>query len=183
MGAATTRSAARAATLAALPVALLVGAIVFWALGGFDGLRADDPPRSPEPVPSGPVMMAAVPLTEPAVTVCRTFIEALPTAVRDRPRRDVTAGPAQNAAYGQPPLTVACGLPIPSYAADTILAVVSGVCWYVEDERWTTVDRTVPVTVNVPRSYGPGGQWVVDLAMPIIRTLPVRATVPFGCTG
>jgi hypothetical protein len=175
------RSAARAATLAALPIALLVGALVFWALGGFGGGTPDAAPS--EPVPSTPVAMSAPPLAGPAATACRAFVAALPAALRDRPRRDVTGGPAQNAAYGQPPLTIACGTPVPSYAPETILAVVSGVCWYVQGERWTTVDRTVPVTVQVPASYGPGGQWVVDLAPAIVQTLPVLASVPFGCHG
>jgi len=174
-----TRGAARTAALVALPLALLAGALVFWALGGFrDG--ATEPPG---PTPSGPVAMQARPLPEAAATACRALLTALPGTLRDRARREVTAGTDQNAAYGHPPLTIACGTPLPSYPPETTLAVVSGVCWYVQGERWTTVDRSVPVTVEVPEAYGPGGQWVVDLAPAIVGALPVAATVPFGCHG
>ena len=34
----------------------------------------------------------------------------LPATVRNLPARKVSAGPEQNAAYGEPPLTVACGV-------------------------------------------------------------------------
>ncbi len=50
----------------------------------------------------------------------------LPDHAARPPRRPVTAGPEQNAAYGEPPITLACGVPAPAMSPT---------------EPWTTVSR------------------------------------------
>jgi len=182
----TSHSAARIATLAALPIALLAGALAFWSLGGFrTGVGAGT--REVASPASGPVSMAAPALDERSAAACRELIARLPGSLRDRPARPVTGGRDQNAAYGDPPLTLTCGTPTPSYPPETQLNGLSGVCWYVARgktaDRWTTVDRAVAVTVTVPHEYDQAGQWVIDFSSAIRAALPAADRIPLGCRG
>jgi len=175
----TRRAAARTATVVAIPVALLVGVLVFWLMGGWgrDG--------SPRPQATTPVSVPAPPLGDRAATVCRALVAELPGAVRDLPRRPVTAGAEQNAAYGDPPLTLACGVPPASFPADAQLWGISGVCWYADRRPdgavWTTVDREVPVTVTVPTRYEGPGDWVAEFSAPLTATVRAAAQPPAAC--
>jgi hypothetical protein len=174
-------TAARLATLIALPVALVVGIASFWLLGGF---RTNQPAR-PRPQSTAPVQMSARPLDPPQAAACRELLAHLPGALRDRPRRPVTAGPEQNAAYGDPPITLACGVPPITVPPTADVYALSGVCWYSQPgdggTAWTTVDRATPVRVTVPSAYGAPGQWVIEFSGPVAATLPRAATVPAGC--
>jgi hypothetical protein len=178
----TTRGAARAATLAALPIAAVVGLVTFWWLRD---LGATEPAR-PRPQATTPVSVAAAPLDAKVATACRDLVGKLPPdAVRDRPRRPVTAGPEQNAAYGDPAITLACGAPAVTLPVGAEVFVLSGVCWYPASDGtasvWTTVDRDVPVRVAVPKTYDAPGQWVIEFSAPIEATLPRSAAAPSGC--
>lgn len=159
------RSPARTATLVAVPVALLAGVLAFWLLGGF--------PAKPA---SGPVSVAATPLDERTATVCRALVAKLPEALGDRNRRPVTEGTEQNAAFGDPPIVLSCGIAMPSVPKDADLWELSGVCWFAEKRAdgqvWTTVDRQVPVRVTVPKAYDPPGQRVVEFSPVIADAVP-----------
>lgn len=180
-----TRSAARAAALIALPVAVAAGLIVFAVLGGY-GARAPRPTASPA---TGPVTMPAPDLTTQTATVCRALVAALPSALRDRGQRPVTSGPEQNAAYGDPPITLACGAGTrPSIDPTGDVYVLGGVCWYETPGAgsatvWSAIDRTTPVTVTVPAGYDQPGQWVIEFSGPVGSSVPPRPDVPFGCHG
>lgn len=173
--------AARVATFVALPIAVIVGVVSFWLLGGFGGGE----PAKPRPQSTAPVPMAAPPLDEVRATACRNLLTHLPDALRDRPRRPVTAGAEQNAAYGDPAITMACGVPPVMLPTGADVYLLSGVCWYSQPEgagtAWTTVDRAVPVRVTVPGSYHAPGQWVIEFSGPVAAALPPAATVPAGC--
>jgi hypothetical protein len=173
--------AARVATLVALPVALIIGVVSFWWLGGFGGNEAKPRPQSTAAVP-----MAAPSLDEARATACRTLVTHLPDALRDRHRRPVTAGAEQNAAYGDPAITMACGVPPVTLPTGADVYLLSGVCWYSQPEgdgsAWTTVDRDVPVRVTLPGSYSAPGQWVIEFSGPVTAALPRAATVPPGCS-
>jgi hypothetical protein len=182
----TNHRAARAAALVALPIALLVGVLVFWLLGGFAGDgNARAHPSSARPPASGPVTVAAPALGEPAATVCRTLLTKLPDALSGRPRRPVTGGPAQNAAYGDPPIVLSCGAARPTVPQAAQLLVLNGVCWWPEQRTdravWTTVGREVPVQVAVPKAYEGPSQWVIDFAPAIASTVPLTASAPANC--
>jgi len=182
-----TRGAARLAALIALPAAVVAGLLVFRVLGGF-GAPAAHSSGSPVPQAISPVPMAAPSLPDPAATVCRALLAALPDAVRDRKRRPVSAGPEQNAAYGDPAITLACGTgPLPSVAPTDDVFAMSGVCWYAvpggDATAWTAIDRTVTVTVTVPNRYENSGQWANEFSGPIVASVPARSDVPFGCHG
>src|SRR5690349_2785212 len=137
------------ATLTALPVALVAGLIAFWSLGGFRSAPAPAPSPSRSGA-TGPVAVEAPSLAEPAATACRALLAGLPDRDGDLPRRPVTAGAEQNAAYGDPPVVLACGVPKPPPPASTATVLqLSGVCWFADHRSdatvWTTLDRTVPV--------------------------------------
>jgi hypothetical protein len=182
------RSAARTATLAAVPIALLVGVLAFWLLGGFGGTAAKPTASaSATPTATSPVTMSAPPLAGGAILTCRAFIAALPDSIRKLPRRPVSNGVEQNAAYGDPPVTVSCGVPPVTVPPTATVYPVSGVCWYAQpvagskDTTWTTVDRTVPVSVAVPGGYDSPGQWAAEFNDTIIGSVPSSKTRPTGC--
>jgi hypothetical protein len=164
----TTRGAARAATLAAVPLALLAGVLAFWLLGGFPGRES-----------TGPVKTSVRPLNPDQAAACRALVAKLPATVDKLHRRPVTAGADQSAAYGDPPIVLTCGAPeVPSTTTDALFEI-SGVCWHPfegpEATVWTTMDRPVPVAVTVPGKYQPPGQYVVEFSGPIGATMPVVA--------
>jgi hypothetical protein len=186
-----TRSAARLAVLVAVPVAVLAGVGVFGLLSGALDRDRDpdlDPGAGPTPAATGPVEMAAPELTARAEVVCRGLLSQLPTDQLDGlGHRPVTAGPEQNAAYGDPPVTVACGVPPADHPPTAELLLISGVCWYPaqapDGTVWTTLDREVPVRVTVPDGYAGPGQRVVPVSAVIGETIRPAEDAPSGCRG
>jgi len=180
-----TKSAARLATIITVPVVLLVGALLFVLVGGANG--SGDPAASPSPRPqaTGPVTMAAPQLTPRQAIVCRALLSQLPDKIRDRAQRPVTAGPEQNAAYGDPAITLACGTKVPSFPPTDTVYPLDGVCWYAAKgptgSVWTTLGREVPVTVTVPASYDQPGQWVIEFSTPVAAAVPSTGQLPYGC--
>lgn len=205
-----TRSAARLATLVAVPLAVLAG-VVSYAVhgdsGGGSGARPGDRGAAstgttgqggtapgetapggtgrPSAGATGPVDVTAPALSGRAEVVCRALLSRLPGALRDRARRPVTAGAEQNAAYGDPPITVACGAPVASFPATDLVYVLDRVCWHAATTTggtvWTTVDREVPVRVTVPGGYPEPGQWVIEFSGPLIEAVPSAGKAPAGC--
>jgi hypothetical protein len=180
-----TRQAARLATIVTVPVVLLAGVLVFVLLGGA-GDGTGKPARSPSsrPQATGPVAMPARQLTARQATVCRALLSQVPHAIRDRVQRPVTAGAEQNAAYGDPAITLACGTTRPSFPPTDTVLKTNSVCWYAstgpDGSVWTTLDREVPVTVTVPASYEQAGQWVIEFADPVTAAVP-SIKAPYGC--
>jgi len=184
------RSPAVLAAAAAVPVALLAGVLAFWRLGGFagsGGAASQRPGGVGRPGGSASVDVSGPSLSGPAGDVCRTVVAKLPDAVRQLRRRPVTSGSEQNAAYGDPAITLACGAPVASVEPTATVYNLSGVCWYPRKgssaTAWTTVDRSVPVTVTVPDSYDAQAQWVVAFSPSIAGALPATSSFPTGCSG
>jgi len=166
------RSASRVATLVAVPIALLAGFVAFQVLK----------PADPKPQETGPVTMPAKVLDGRQTEVCRTLLARMPDRVRDRQRRQVTAGQEQNAAFGDPAIKLACGGEAPSLAQTDFVYRLSGVCWLPDSAgtRWVTVDREVPIVIEVPAGYDSPGQWVTAFSGAISAAVP-PAHVPSGC--
>jgi hypothetical protein len=167
-------AAIRLATAVAVPFALLAGFVAFQVLK----------PETPKAQSTGPVQMPVRQLDERQATVCRALLAQLPQQVRDRARRPVTAGSEQNAAFGDPAITVACGVSKPSYAPTDTVYPLNDVCWFADSTgtRWSTVDREVPVEITVPRGYDPPAQWVILFSDAVAAGIP-SAEAPWGCTG
>ncbi|MEV0456884.1 DUF3515 domain-containing protein [Catellatospora methionotrophica] len=172
------RSPKTVATVVALPIALLAG------FGFFQAMRpapepAPAPSAAPQAMPTTPVAMDAPALNERQTLVCRALLSQLPDQVRDLPRREVTAGHEQNAAYGDPALTLACGVPAASYPPTDDVITLDGVCWHKGGGAWTTVDREVPVRVTVPSAHNE--QLLINFSKTLIATVPHAERIPVGC--
>ncbi|MEU6076710.1 DUF3515 family protein [Micromonospora sp. NPDC047074] len=183
----TTRGAALIATLIALPITVLVGGLAFAQLSPDEsaGPAATPGPSTAGPQSSAPVEMAAPALAERPATVCRALLSQLPSTVNDLVQRPVTAGPEQNAAYGDPAVTVACGGAEPDVGETDDVWRVNRVCWYAVEQPdatvLTTLDRETAVTVRVPHLYGQGLQWVAPVSDTIVASVPSAGDSPSGC--
>ncbi|MFY1633356.1 DUF3515 domain-containing protein [Solwaraspora sp. WMMB335] len=190
----TTRQAAIWATVVALPLTLIVALTAFSRLAGSGGQpepgAGADPSAgvsaSAAPVPTTPVQMAAPALDERAEIVCRALVSQLPGTLRDLRRRPVTDGAEQNGAYGEPPITVGCGVPPAQFEPTDLVYPLDGVCWHAAETSdatiWTTVDREIPVRVTVPGAYEEPGQWVIGFSDTLIETVPSAPDdAPRGC--
>ena len=119
------------------------------------------------------------PPPEPAVdAACADFTAALPDRLETvGERRDVQPDSPLTAAYGDPPVSVRCGVPAPAALSPTATLVeVDGVSWFPEEltEGWmmTTVGRVADVEIVVPTAQGPAPSVAADLAGTIAATLP-----------
>ncbi|MFC0005826.1 DUF3515 family protein [Micromonospora siamensis] len=184
-----TRRAALIATLVAVPVTAVVAALVLAKLSPPEPAAAPAPTASAARAQAtGPVEMPAPALAARPAVVCRALVSQLPATVRDLAQRPVTAGPEQNAAYGDPALTVACGGPAAQFPSTDEVWRVNGVCWHPVEAKdaptvLTTVDREVPVTLTVPRAYDGALQWAAPVSEAVVAAVPSAKTVPSGCAG
>lgn len=169
-----TRRAARIAAVVALPLALLAGYIAFQVMSPDDPEEPASTAASARPVPSTPVEMAAPELATRPAAVCRALLSKLPEHFGDLARRPVTAGAEQNAAFGEPAVTVACGTAGPTPPAGAQYFAINGTCWYQDDtagaRRWSLQGREVPLVVTIPSVYN--GENLVDLQKPVSDTIP-----------
>ncbi|NES28558.1 DUF3515 family protein (plasmid) [Micromonospora terminaliae] len=183
-----TRSAALWATLVAVPVTLAVAGFTFAKLAPDSPAAAPSPSASAaRPQSSAPVELPAPALAERPATVCRALVSQLPATVRDLAQRPVTAGAEQNAAYGDPALTVACGGTPPIVQPTDEVWSVNKVCWHAVQEAdatvLTTVDRETPVRVRVPKQYEQPLQWVTPISDAVVASVPAAKTAPSGCSA
>ncbi|GAA2334399.1 hypothetical protein GCM10010170_013910 [Dactylosporangium salmoneum] len=153
----------------------MAGIVAFWALGGFPS-HADKPSAAPVP--------AEAPQLEPSTsTVCRALVAKLPDVLGGLSRRPVTAGTEQNAAFGDPPIVLSCGVAKPTVPADAQLMGLSNVCWFPDEQPdrtvWQTVDREVALRVVVPKAAD--GSWLVNLSAPIVAAVPATDPGPVHC--
>ena len=194
----TMRTAALWATLIAVPVAILAGLLFFTQVVPDTAAAPAPSATQPAVVPAAPVPMVAPALAARPAEVCLAVTSQLPVKVRDLPARKVSAGPEQNAAYGEPALTVACGVAQPKMCAsledtgkgcvpmDTELLNMNKVCWYATQQGdaavFTTMDREVPVQVTVPKQYAQPAQWANEFSDVVVKTdKSITAGVPSGC--
>jgi len=183
------RRAARTATLVALPVALLAGLLSAWALGGLGHSRptATTPTGTPA---LGATAAVTLPVPSLAVTpagLCRLLISRLPDRVLSLARRPIDGAVESSAAYGDPPLVLSCGVAPRSVAPIADVYPISGVCWISElaadGTVWTTVDRTVAVSIAVPGPSDGSAQWIAPLSPTVGGVMPIATSAPTGCTG
>jgi hypothetical protein len=107
---------------------------------------------------------------------CAQLHEALPDVVSDAVRRDVEPHSEFVAAWGDPPVVLRCGVPLPSeYRPDAQLFDVEGVGWFPVDGAggtfFTATDREPHIEVAVPDDYAPEAEVLADLAAAITSTI------------
>jgi hypothetical protein len=133
------------------------------------------PDTGPVDVP-GPVVQS-----DDVEAACATLIDALPEEVDPGvERRPVTGDPARTAAWGDPPVTLQCGVEPPERLEPPV--IVNGVAWTVRDIgpgfRWTTSGRTVLVAVTIPDDYTNGVEIVFPLSPVVDEVVPVDPAAP-----
>jgi hypothetical protein len=153
------RSAARLATLVALPltVVLVVLAVLLGGRGGSGAAPAAPATSAPATAGALPSIRVAPPpaLSAAAQRACQDLISALPTDLGDLPARPVDSPSPYVAAWGEPPVTLRCGVARPpSFIATADVQQINGVSWFAERRgpttAWTVVDRPVYVEVIAP---------------------------------
>jgi hypothetical protein len=158
--------------------------------GGDDGSTADGPvadvsgttssPRGDLP----PVQVDTPEVTPAADLACPVLMGQLPLELAGETSRLVDSDSPFGYAWGDPPVVLVCGADPPAgYVAGAPTIVISGVEWFVDTSDpdlvvWTTVDRIVPVQVQVPASTDSAS---VTALCPVIATaLPYTAPTPAG---
>lgn len=121
-------------------------------------------------------------LTASATTSCRSLKAALPAALDTGINlRPTTPASDTTAAWGDPAITLRCGVPAGSERDDPYL--FEDVRWAMHDDgafrRWTTMDRKVNVAVVFPDRYEGQAELLVTLAPAVKKGLgpPLPATV------
>jgi hypothetical protein len=144
---------------------------------------------APPAVATGPVDVARPAVTGAAVdAACARLLAALPHEVDPGvARRPARPDAAHTAAWGDPPVTLECGVAPPD--PNDAPLVVNGVGFTVHDvgpaTRWTTYGRTVLAAVTVPDHYQNGIELIYPLAAPVAASLPVDPAAPplVGASG
>ena len=156
------RSAARLATLVAVPVTVVLLAVAVLAerhggSGAEPVAPASSAPATAKASKALPSVKVAPPpaLSAAQQRACQDLISALPTDLGDLPARPVDSSSPYVAAWGEPAVTLRCGVPRPpSFIATADVQQINGVTWFPERRgattAWVVVDRPVYVEVLVP---------------------------------
>jgi hypothetical protein len=139
-------------------------------------------PSRPKPAASGPVAVP-VPTASAALVVssCRALISSLPdeldSGVRRRP---VTGDATRTAAWGDPAITLRCGVAHATTGVGPI--TIDGLSFLTNASAgittWTTTDRAVNVSIDVPKSYAEQVYDVNPLVGALLRALPAASAAP-----
>ncbi len=125
-------------------------------------------------------MLLEPPAAAPAE--CGPLLDAFPQRVAGQDQRSTEPESPATAAWGDPPISVVCGVDRPAaYQPTSQLLSVNGVDWLPEQlesgTRFTTIGQPANVEVTVPAAYAPEADVLAQLSRPISRaTLP--ATPP-----
>jgi len=108
---------------------------------------------------------------------CEQVMAALPDTVLDQSRRD-TEAPELTAAWGDPPISVRCGVNKPKALGPAAQCFeVNRVGWFAEEGVggmvFTTIGRPVYIEVGVPSDHAPEANALVDLA-DAVSVVPVE---------
>ncbi len=153
------RSAAWLATLVAVPVTVVLVAVAVVAEQRGGSGAGPVAPASSAPATAGalPSVTVAPPpaLSAAQQRACQELISALPTDLGDLPARPVDSPSPYVAAWGEPAVTLRCGVARPpSFIATADVQQINGATWFAERRggttAWTAVDRPVYVEVLVP---------------------------------
>jgi hypothetical protein len=171
------RRAALIATAVTVPF-VVIAALAIAAISG-SGTHPSPVPRSSGPL--GPVSLPAPPPNPAADTPCTSLLGklplTLPTGGTTLPARPAQSSWTYVAAWGDPAVTLRCGVPRPSQltpGSSAELVVAHGVAFlpvqHGDTTVWTTVDRVVYIEVSVPRVYPQ--QVIAVLADAVVAAMP-----------
>ncbi|MCA1710662.1 MAG: DUF3515 domain-containing protein [Actinobacteria bacterium] len=136
---------------------------------------------APAPKATGPVDVALPSASaKPVIDACRTLLAAIPDELdKGVTRRPVTGDATRTAAWGDPAVTLQCGVPLPDQTATPL--VLDGLPFVTKKTAgrvlWTTSDRAVNVSLDIPTAYEEQGYLVLTL-VPVLKQLPAPAAAP-----
>jgi hypothetical protein len=173
-----------AVLVAVIAVLLVLFRVTGGSTGGDDGGAVADvsgttsAPRGDLP----PVQVDTPDVTPAADLACPVLMGQLPLELAGETSRLVDSDTPYAYAWGDPAVVLVCGVDLPAgYVVGASTILISGVEWFVDTSDpdvvvWTTVDRNVPVQVQVPASTDSAS---VTALCPIIATaLPYTAPSP-----
>jgi Protein of unknown function (DUF3515) len=132
---------------------------------------------------SGSAAVRLAPPTPPPAVArrCAALARGLPQRLDGQPRRAVKPSSPLTAAWGNPPIVLRCGVPLPAALTPTAeLTVVNGVAWFPEPAgaatpaRFTEVGREAYVELTVPARYAPAGPILVVVSNAIAPAVPAK---------
>ncbi len=127
---------------------------------------------------------APTPTSSSAQSECAALTKALPQSVDNENRRGTSPSSSLTAAWGDPAITLRCGVPEPqilrpgskTYDPTAEEGYFNGVAWLIEKTgdgyRFTAAQRAVYVEVDVPNAYSPQTSAVIDLSPAVIKAIP-----------
>ncbi len=130
---------------------------------------------------------------------CRALQAQLPQTLMGRKRRDTSPSSAATAAWGDPAITLRCGVAEPGamnpaspqydpHENQSVMIESSGLCWLTQPVgsgfRFTTVKQQTFVEVNVPGAYAGQSYPLPALAGALLKTDPASTNpqVAFNCS-
>jgi uncharacterized protein DUF3515 len=155
-------------------VALLVLVNVLGRQDPGDAPAADVSGAPSAPRGDLPAVQVDTPDVTPAADLaCPVLMGQLPLELAGEASRRVDSDSPFAYAWGEPPVVLVCGVAPPAgYVVGAATIAISGVEWFVDTSDpdlvvWTTVDRNVPVQVQVPATTDSAS---VTALCPIIAT-------------
>jgi hypothetical protein len=110
--------------------------------------------------------------TGAAVPVCASVVTALPSSLAGAVRRETQPASTSTAAWGDPAVTLVCGVPAGSPRDEPY--EFDGVRWAMHDvgsaRTWTTLGRAVNVVVTIPDHYEAQAELLGSLAQALAAT-------------
>jgi hypothetical protein len=115
------------------------------------------------------------------VSSCRALLSSVPDELdKGVRRRAVTGDPTRTAAWGEPPITLRCGVARATSGIGPV--TIDGLSFLTQASNgvttWTTTDRAVNVSIDVPKTYQEQVYQVNPLVAPLLKALPAAAPAP-----
>lgn len=128
----------------------------------------------------GPVEIDVPELDSTAQATCSELVAALPDRVDGAERTEVEPADAPAAAWGDPPIVLRCGVPMPEEFDDySTCQETNDIGWFIPDSQMTgsateitmtTIGRDVNIEVRLPEEHWPPADAMVDLSAAIEQT-------------
>ncbi len=125
-----------------------------------------------------PVSIQTLRLSPADEAVCQRVVNALPDEVDGQSRRKSQPAEALGGAWGDPPIVVQCGVPVPAtFNRTSPCQTADGVGWYVPEDEFrddsadlviSTAGYRPVVQVTIPATYRPEG-----LAAAMVQLAPM----------
>ncbi|MCU1675575.1 MAG: putative lipoprotein [Frankiales bacterium] len=114
-----------------------------------------------------------------AADACSALLTHLEHGVAGRSRRPVQPVSPYTAAWGDPPVTLRCGVPTKAPDASATEADIGGVTWRVRRAgdvvQWDAEGRAVGVEVRIPVADNAQENVIADIGVAITATVPAVA--------